>query len=116
MDLSEIVRTLTAGLSDNYYPVRDNAARALAKLGTLAEPAIPALVAQLEDEDRLCPFPRCIGIEADSDTGSAERALRLSLYFALVRFDNKRSTFLDQAGIKKIGRRGFQTSPIFHLP
>ena len=63
MDLSEIVRTLTAGLSDNYYPVRDNAARALAKLGTLAEPAIPALVAQLEDEDRYVRFHAALALK-----------------------------------------------------
>ena len=34
MDLSETVQVLTTGLSDAYLPVRDNAARALAKLGS----------------------------------------------------------------------------------
>ena len=74
MDLSEIVRTLTAGLSDNYYPVRDNAARALAKLGTLAEPAIPALVAQLEDEDRYVRFHAALALK-QIQTPEAQNAL-----------------------------------------
>ena len=74
MDLSEIVRTLTAGLSDNHYPVRDNAARALAKLGTLAEPAIPALVAQLEDEDRYVRFHAALALK-QIQTPEAQNAL-----------------------------------------
>ena len=74
MDLSEIVRTLTAGLSDNHYPVRDNAARALAKLETLAEPAIPALVAQLEDEDRYVRFHAALALK-QIQTPEAQNAL-----------------------------------------
>ena len=74
MDLSEIVRTLTAGLSDTYYPVRDNAARALAKFGTLAEPAMPALVAQLEDEDRYVRFHAALALK-QIQTPEAQNAL-----------------------------------------
>ena len=56
MDLSETVQVLTDKLGDDHYWIRDNAARALAKLGTRAEPAIPTLVAQLEDENRYVRF------------------------------------------------------------
>lgn len=63
MDLSETVQILTTGLSDDHFPVRDNAARALAKLGMLAEPAIPALVAQLEDEDRYVRFHAAVALK-----------------------------------------------------
>ncbi len=63
MDLSETVQVLTTGLSDAYLPVRDNAARALAKLGAIAEPAIPALVAQLEDEDRYVRFHAAVALK-----------------------------------------------------
>ena len=52
IDLSEAVQVLTTGLRDDYYWVRDNAARALAKLGPMAESAMPTLVAQLADENR----------------------------------------------------------------
>ena len=63
MDVSETVQVLATGLSDDYFPVRDNAARALAKLGTLAEPAMPALVAQLEDEDRYVRFHAALALK-----------------------------------------------------
>ena len=63
IDLSEVVRVLTDGLSDNHFAVRDNAARALAKLGTLAEPALPALVRQLEDEDRYVRFHAAVALK-----------------------------------------------------
>ncbi len=63
IDLSETVQVLTTGLSDDYFPVRDNAARALAKLGAIAEPAIPALVAQLEDEDRYVRFHAAVALK-----------------------------------------------------
>ena len=63
IDLSETVQILTTGLSDDHFPVRDNAARALAKLGMLAEPAIPALVAQLEDEDRYVRFHAAVALK-----------------------------------------------------
>ena len=63
IDLSETVQVLTTRLSDDYFPVRDNAARALAKLGAIAEPAIPALVAQLEDEDRYVRFHAAVALK-----------------------------------------------------
>ena len=63
MDVSETVQVLATGLSDDYLPVRDNAARALAKLGTLAEPVMPALVAQLEDEDRYVRFHAALALK-----------------------------------------------------
>ena len=63
IDLSETVQVLTTQLSDDYFPVRDNAARALAKLGAIAEPAIPALVAQLEDEDRYVRFHAAVALK-----------------------------------------------------
>ena len=74
MDLSESVRILTNGLSDNHFAVRDNAARALAKLGTLADPAIPALVAQLEDEDRYVRFHAALALKR-VQTPAAQEAL-----------------------------------------
>ena len=74
MDLSETVQVLTDGLSDNHFAVRDNAARALAKLGTLAEPAIPALVAQLEDEDRYVRFHAALALK-QIQTPEAQDAL-----------------------------------------
>ena len=74
MDLSETVQVLTNGLSDAYFPVRDNAARALAKLGALAEPAIPALVAQLEDEDRYVRFHAAVALK-QIQTQEAQDAL-----------------------------------------
>ena len=74
MDLSETVQVLTDGLSDNHFAVRDNAARALAKLGTLAEPAIPALVAQLEDEDRYVRFHAALALK-QIQTPAAQDAL-----------------------------------------
>ena len=63
MDVSETVQVLATGLSDDYFPVRDNAARALAKFGALAEPAMPALVAQLEDEDRYVRFHAALALK-----------------------------------------------------
>ena len=63
IDLSETVEVLTTGLQDDYYWVRDNAARALAKLGTRAEPAIPTLVAQLEDENRYVRFHAALALK-----------------------------------------------------
>ena len=73
-DLSEVVEVLTAGLRDNYHWVRDNAARALAKLGTIAEPAIPALVAQLEDENRYVRFHAAVALK-QIKTQEAQEAL-----------------------------------------
>ena len=74
MDLSETVQVLTTALSDDYLPVRDNAARALAKLGTLAEPAIPTLIAQLEDEDRYVRFHAALALK-QINTSEAQDAL-----------------------------------------
>ena len=74
MDVSETVQVLATGLSDAYLPVRDNAARALAKFGTLAEPAMPALVAQLEDEDRYVRFHAALALK-QIQTPEAQDAL-----------------------------------------
>ena len=74
MDVSETVQVLATGLSDAYFPVRDNAARALAKLGALAEPAMPALVAQLEDEDRYVRFHAALALK-QINTSEAQDAL-----------------------------------------
>ena len=74
MDLSETVQVLANGLTDDHFPVRDNAARALAKLGTLAEPAMSALVAQLEDEDRYVRFHAALALK-EIKTPEAQEAL-----------------------------------------
>ena len=74
IDLSEAVEVLTAGLHDDYHWVRDNAARALAKLGTIAEPAIPVLVAQLEDENRYVRFHAAVALK-QIKTPAAQEAL-----------------------------------------
>ena len=74
MDLSETVQVLATGLSDDHYPVRDNAARALAKLGTLAEPAMPTLITQLEDEDRYVRFHAALALK-QINTSEAQDAL-----------------------------------------
>ena len=74
MDLSETVQVLANGLSDDHFPVRDNAARSLAKLGTLAEPAMPSLVAQLEDEDRYVRFHAALALK-EIQTPEAQNAL-----------------------------------------
>ena len=74
VDLSEVVQVLTTGLQDDHYAVRDNAARSLAKLGTLAEPAIPSLVAQLEDENRYVRFHATLALK-QIKTREAQEAL-----------------------------------------
>jgi HEAT repeat protein len=74
VDLSEVVQVLTTGLQDDHYAVRDNAARSLAKLGTLAEPAIPTLVAQLEDENRYVRFHATLALK-QIKTPEAQEAL-----------------------------------------
>ncbi len=63
IDLAEAVQVLTDGLNDDYHWVRDNAARALAKLGTLAEPATPTLIAKLEDENRYVRFHAALALK-----------------------------------------------------
>ena len=74
MDLSETVQVLTTRLQDEHYAIRDNAARSLAKLGTLAEPAIPTLVAQLEDENRYVRFHAALALK-QIQTPEAQNAL-----------------------------------------
>ena len=74
IDLSEAVQVLMAGMRDDYHSVRDNAARALAKLGTIAEPAIPTLVAQLEDENRYVRFHAAVALK-QIKTPAAQEAL-----------------------------------------
>ena len=74
IDLSEAVQVLTNGLRDDSYSVRDNAARSLAKLGRAAEPAIPALVAQLEDENRYVRFHAAMALK-QIKTPEAQEAL-----------------------------------------
>ena len=68
------MQVLTSELQDDYYWVRDNAARALAKLGTRAEPAIPTLVAQLEDENRYVRFHAALALK-QIKTSEAQDAL-----------------------------------------
>ena len=74
IDLSEVVQILTTGLRDDYYWVRDNAARSLAKLGTLAEPAVPTLTKQLGDEDRYVRFHAAVALK-QIKTPEAQEAL-----------------------------------------
>ena len=74
MDVSEMIEVLTTRLQDDYHWVRDNAARALAKLGTLAEPAIPTLVAQLEDKNRYVRFHAALALK-HIKTPEAQEAL-----------------------------------------
>ena len=74
IDVSETVQVLTNGLHDDYYWVRDNAARALAKLGTRAEPATPTLITQLEDQDRYVRFHAAVALK-QIQTAEAQDAL-----------------------------------------
>ena len=74
IDLSEVVEVLVAGMRDEYHWVRDNAARSLAKLGTIAEPAIPTLVAQLEDENRYVRFHAAMALK-QIKTPAAQEAI-----------------------------------------
>lgn len=74
IDLSETVQVLTDRLGDDYHWVRDNAARALAKLGTRAEPAIPTLIAHLEDENRYVRFHAALALK-QIKTSEAQDAL-----------------------------------------
>ena len=74
MDLSETVQVLTARLQDDHFAVRDNAARSLAKLGTLAEPAVSTLITQLEDEDRYVRFHAALALK-QIQTPKAQDAL-----------------------------------------
>lgn len=73
-DVSEVVQVLTTRLQDDFHWVRDNAARALAKLGTRAEPAIPTLVALLEDENRYVRFHAALALK-QIKTPEAQEAL-----------------------------------------
>ena len=74
MDLSETIQVLTTRLQDEHYAVRDNAARSLAKLGTLAEPAVSTLITQLEDEDRYVRFHAALALK-QIQTSAAQDAL-----------------------------------------
>ena len=74
MDLSETVQVLTTRLQDDRYAVRDNAARSLAKLGALAEPAVSTLITQLEDEDRYVRFHAALALK-QIKTPEAQNAL-----------------------------------------
>ena len=74
VDLSETVQVLTDRLADDYYWIRDNAARSLAKLGALAEPAIPTLIEQLEDENRYVRFHAALALK-QIKTPEAQEAL-----------------------------------------
>ena len=78
-ELSEAVQALTTGLRDDFYWVRDNAARALAKLGALAEPAIPTLVERLEDENRYVRFHAALALK-QINTRAAQDALFSHLF------------------------------------
>ncbi len=62
-DLSECVQALSDGLNDEYYWVRYNAARTLAILGPLSEPALPNLITQLEDENRYVRFNAALALK-----------------------------------------------------
>lgn len=78
-ELSEAVQGLTMGLRDDFYWVRDNAARALAKLGARAEPAIPALVESLDDENRYVRFHAALALK-QINTPPAQDALFRHLF------------------------------------
>ena len=107
-DLSETVQVLAIGLSDAHFPVRDNAARALAKLGVVAEPAMPALVAQLEDEDRYVRFHAAVALKADSNAGGTRRSFQSPIYFAVVYDNNTRNPLLENLHYSKRAR--YETS------
>ena len=74
IDLSEMIQVLTTRLQDDHYAVRDNAARSLAKLGVLAEPAVSTLITQLEDEDRYVRFHAALALK-QIQTPAAQDAL-----------------------------------------
>ena len=78
-ELSEAVQVLTTGLRDGFYWVRDNAARSLAKLGALAEPAIPMLVERLADENRYVRFHAALALK-QINTPLAQDALYSHLF------------------------------------
>ena len=73
-DLAQTVQVLTEGLSDEHYWIRYNAARSLAKLGPLSEPAIPILIEQLEDENRYVRFHAALALK-EIDTPEAREVL-----------------------------------------
>ncbi|MCE2403082.1 HEAT repeat domain-containing protein [Candidatus Poribacteria bacterium] len=73
-DLAQTVQVLTEGLTDEQYWVRYNAARSLAKLGPLSEPALPNLIAQLEDENRYVRFHAALALK-HIDTPEAREVL-----------------------------------------
>ncbi len=71
-DISESVDALSEGLNDSYYWVRYNAARTLAILGPLSEPALPNLIAQLEDENRYVRFNAALALKQINTAESRE--------------------------------------------
>ena len=73
-DLEQTVQVSIKGLSDEHYWVRYNAARTLAKLGPLSEPALPNLIAQLEDENRYVRFHAVLALK-QIDTPEAREAV-----------------------------------------
>ncbi len=78
-DLSQAVSVITEGLRDEYYWVRYNAARTLAILGPLSEPALPDLMAQLEDENRYVRFNAALALK-QIDTPEAREVLFSHLF------------------------------------
>ncbi len=80
-DLAETVQALITGLQDDHYAIRDNAARALAKLGDAAVPAIPALVSQLGDENRYVRSHAALALK-QIGTAEAQDALLNHLFAA----------------------------------
>ena len=78
-DLEQTVQVSIEGLSDEHYWVRYNATHTLAKLGTLSEPAIPNLTAQLEDENRYVRFNAALALK-QIDTPEAREVLYNHLF------------------------------------
>ena len=66
--------TLGQLLKDEYYWVRDNAARSLAKMGVQAEQAIPSLQLALNDENRYVRFNAAIALK-EIDTRKSKEIL-----------------------------------------
>ena len=61
-------------MSDELEWIRDNAARALAKIGPEAGPAVPSLVSALRDESRYVRFNAGVALKR-IDTDAAIEAL-----------------------------------------
>ena len=74
IDLTTTVNTLDEAMGDEYYWVRYNASRSLAMLGPIAEPALPTLKAQLEDENRYVRFNAALALK-EINTKEAQEVL-----------------------------------------